>query len=129
MNNLKGETMKKQLLLSLALLGILSLTSCTAEKYGPGGLTGHVKQVKVKDILMNADLAGQAVSVEGSIATQCTSNGCWFFVDDGTGKLFVDLSTNNFSLPPRIGKKAKVTGIANNSQDGMLLVASEVEVR
>lgn len=118
--------MKK--LIIVLILGIAMLISgCTTEKYG-AEIRKDIATVKVKDIILNPSLQGQVVNLEGIVITQCMSNGCWFFLNDGTGQIFIDLAPKGFSIPPRTGKKAKVTGVVQQNQNGFLVVAYGVEI-
>jgi uncharacterized protein YdeI (BOF family) len=112
-----------------AITGLLIITAgCSTEKYG-AGTNASAKAVKVKDIFLYPELQGQTVTLEGKIVSQCQSNGCWFFLQDDTGNIFINLAPNNFSVPSRIGKNVKVTGIAMPGQEGYQVIASGVEVK
>jgi hypothetical protein len=39
----------------------------------------------------SAQYSDRVVSLTGKIVLECPE-GCWFFVDDSTGKLFIDIS-------------------------------------
>jgi hypothetical protein len=104
-----------------------ALAGCAAEKYG-SGIDSAAQKVKVKDIMLYPELQGKKVTLEGRIVTQCMSNGCWFFLEDGTGKVFVNLAPRNFSLPANMGKPAKVTGIVSTARDGYQVIAEGVEI-
>lgn len=119
--------MKKAIVLMV--LTMAFLTACGSEKFGPGGDSANAQLVKVKDVLIYPNLLGKPIILEGKISSQCGSNGCWLFIDDGTGQMYVDLSTNGFSMPPKMGKKAKVIGRATESQNGIVVIASQVEVK
>lgn len=111
------------------LMTILALAGCRAEKYGLG-IDSGAPVVKVKDIILRpADFVGRSVTLEGRIISQCQVNGCWFFLSDGTGYIFINLKPNNFALPPRMGKKARVTGIVSADQQGYQIIARGVEIK
>jgi uncharacterized protein YdeI (BOF family) len=105
----------------------LALAGCAAEKYG-SGVDSTVQKVKVKDIILYPELQGRKVTLEGRIVTQCMSNGCWFFLEDGTGQVFVNLAPRNFSLPANMGKSARVTGVVSMVKDGYQVIAEGVEI-
>ncbi len=117
--------MKK--LSSILLIIILFTTACAAEKYG-SGINPDAPKVQVRDIILNPTLVGKTVNLEGIIITQCQSRGCWFFLKDNTGQIFIDLSQKGFSIPPRTGKKAKVTGVIQKNEQFFLIVAHGVEI-
>ena len=112
-----------------ALLFLLVLIAgCGGEKYG-AGVDAGAQEVKVKDIFLQQSLLGQKVTLEGKIVSQCQSNGCWFFLQDDTGQVYIDLATNKFSLPAMPGKQVVASGTVARSQQNILLVATGVEVK
>lgn len=113
-------------ILLMIVLG-LALTGCAAEKYG-SGIDNSARKVQVKDIMLYPELQGKRVTLEGRIVTQCMSNGCWFFLEDGTGKVFVNLAPANFSLPDKMGRSARVTGIVSAAKDAYQVIAEGVEL-
>lgn len=115
--------MKKLLFFAL----MFTLFACTAEKYG-ASVDKNAPKVLVKDVMLNPSYQGKTVNLEGKITTQCASNGCWFFLNDGTGQIFVDLATNGFAIPSKQGKNAKVTGVVSSGQAGIYLIAIGVEI-
>jgi len=115
------------LLLPLALLfSVLLLSACGKEKYGTG-IDPAAPRVAVQDIFLQPQLMGQKVTVQGTVFTQCESNGCWFVLQDDTAQIYIDLSTNNFELPPMPGRKVKATGTVTAFQSNLLLIAQGVE--
>jgi uncharacterized protein YdeI (BOF family) len=106
----------------------LLLAGCGGEKYGAGVDSGAQK-VKVKDLFLQQALLGQKVTLEGKVVSQCQSNGCWFFLQDDTGQVYIDLATNKFSLPAMPNKLVVASGTVARSQQNILLVATGVEVK
>ena len=85
--------------------------------------------VQVKDILLSEAYGGKDVRMSGTIAMQCASTGCWFFLDDGTGRMLVDLKGLGLGLPARAGKKAIVSGTVIMDENGQaVLNAKGLEV-
>lgn len=115
--------MKKSIFLILAIF----LFACGSEKYG-AGVDKSAPKVAVKDVILNPAYQGKTVNLEGKITTQCASNGCWFFLQDGSGQIFIDLSTNGFAIPQKQGKAAKVTGVVSSGQVGIYIIAVGVEI-
>ena len=113
--------------LAIVLL-VMVFAGCSTEKYG-AALSKDAQSMKVKNIILSPNLQGSKVMVEGEISIQCMSSGCWFFLTDDTGRLYIDLVPKGFAIPPSIGKKARVTGTVVQSQDGYMVVADGVEVR
>jgi uncharacterized protein YdeI (BOF family) len=118
----------KRLLLMVVLVNVLLLAGCGGEQYGPGVDAG-APTVKVRDLFLRQELLSQKVSLEGKIVSQCQSNGCWFFLQDDTGQIYIDLATNNFSLPSLPGKQVVASGTVARSKQNVLLVASGVKVK
>jgi len=119
--------MKRSLLISLCILMALVLFGCASEKYG-AGIDKSFPEVKVKDIYLDSGIVGKKVTLQGTIASQCGSNGCWFVLQDSTGQIFVNLGPVNLTLPPRLNKSARVSGIVYPVQGELQLIAQGVEV-
>lgn len=97
----------KRIVAAIAL--VLLLGACArSEKYGV--VDGTAPAVLVKDLLLDERRDAREVRLSGTIAMQCASSGCWFFLDDGTGRILVDLKGLGLGLPQRTGRKARVTG-------------------
>lgn len=120
--------MKKIIAVLAVLLISIVLAGCSAERYGSGVDKG-MPQIKVKDVFLDRNLIGKTVTLEGSIASQCGSNGCWFVLRDDTGQIFVNLAPGNLAIPPRMNKLAKVTGTVYPAQGELQVIAQGVEVR
>ena len=110
------------------LLLLFLIAGCGGEKYG-AGVDAGVQKVKVKDLFLQQGLLGQKVTLEGKVVSQCQSNGCWFFLQDDTGQVYIDLATNKFSLPAMPGKQVVASGTVARSQQNILLVATGIEVK
>lgn len=115
-------------IMALFMILVFGLLGCASEKYGTA-VDGKTPQVKVKDIFLDPGHLGKAVTVEGKISSQCGSNGCWFVLQDDTGQVFVNLAPANLTLPPRMNKTARVTGIVYPVKGELQVVAQGVEVR
>jgi uncharacterized protein YdeI (BOF family) len=113
----------------LLLFSIMLLTvACSGEKYGTG-VDPEAALVTVKDVYMDQSLQGKIVNLEGEIISQCQSpDKCWYFMQDATGRIFVNLKPANFTLPAAIGRKAKVTGTVQGTRDGLQIIAQGVKV-
>lgn len=103
---------------AIAVLGLgLALGACArGERYGV--VDEAALAVQVKDILLNDSYNGKNVRMSGTIVMQCASSGCWFFLDDTTGRMLVDLTGLGLGLPPRAGKQARVSGTVTIDQYG-----------
>ena len=118
----------KHLLLIGTLVATLILAGCGGEKYG-AGVDASAQMVKVKDVFLKKNLLGQKITLEGKIVSQCQSNGCWFFLQDETGQLYIDMATNKFSLPSMPNKQVAASGTVAKSQNNLVLIATGVEVK
>jgi uncharacterized protein YdeI (BOF family) len=99
------------LLAVCGLAGFLLTAGCitpAAKEVTPLSTSGNI--VKIANIFENPETYnGTTVLISGKVANQCGS-GCWFFLDDGTATIYVDLLPNNFAIPPMLGSKVTVKG-------------------
>jgi uncharacterized protein YdeI (BOF family) len=120
--------MKKKLLAYVLVISF-SLVACSGgEQYGAGVDPG-APRVQVKEMFLRPDLMGKKVTLEGRIVSQCASNGCWFYLQDDTGQVYIDLSRNGFELPSLPNRTAIASGTVARSQQAFLLIATGVEVK
>jgi len=117
--------------LVILLFVIFSITGCNgnssnnSEKYGVDITEKGV--VNTKDILANPDkYLGQTLRLEGTIVRECPS-GCWFFLEDETGTIYVDINPSGLSIPPKVGKKVVVEGVPENKNGRISIVGKGVE--
>jgi len=120
--------MKKTVSILLSVLIAVSLIGCTATENFGTGVDKSTPSIKVKDIFLDSSIIGKTVTLQGTIASQCVSNGCWFVLQDDTGQIFVNLAPANMELPPRMNKTARVTGVIYPVQGELQLIAKGVEV-
>jgi hypothetical protein len=110
------------------IVAAFALAGCSGEKFG-AGYDSKAPLVKVKDVMLYPEKRGVPITLEGTISTQCMSNGCWFFLQDETGQIFINLAPNGMAIPPRTGKRARVSGIAGAAQQpGWQIVATGVTI-
>jgi hypothetical protein len=102
----------------------LVIAGC-AKKEQYGTVDPAAPSVKVKDVLLSESYGGKDVRMSGTIAMQCASSGCWFFLDDGTGRMLVDLKGLGLGLGARGGKKAVVSGTVIVDQQGQALLSAK----
>jgi uncharacterized protein YdeI (BOF family) len=114
-------------ILATIFIAFLFLSGCSTEQYG-AGINKSAPAVKVKDVILNPSLQRQTVNLEGIIITQCQGDGCWFFLNDGTGRIFIDLKPSGIKIPPKTGKKAKVTGVVVNEGGNYMVIGHGVEI-
>jgi len=130
----KGEKMRKAKnikligVLLIIILIILSISGCSgnsSERYGVE--ITEKKVVNVKDIYTNPnEYLDQTVRLEGKIVRECSS-GCWFFLEDETGTIFIDINPSGLSIPPKVGKKVVVEGVPENKNGRISINGKGVE--
>jgi uncharacterized protein YdeI (BOF family) len=111
---------------------VVSMAGCSgnssgnnSEKYGVDITEKGV--TSVKDILANPDeYLDQTVRLEGKIVRECPS-GCWFFLEDETGTIYVDINPSGLSIPPKVGKKVVVEGVPTNRNGRVSIIGKGVE--
>ena len=114
---------------------VMSMASCSdnrssnssekSERYGVNITEKRV--VNTKDILANPDeYLDQTVRLEGKIVRECPS-GCWFFLEDETGTIYVDINPSGLSIPPKVGKKVTVEGVPTKINNGVSIIGKGVE--
>ena len=119
-------------LLIIIILIILVISGCSSsnssdksERYGVNITEKGV--VNTKDILTNPDkYLNQTVRLEGKIVRECPS-GCWFYLEDETGTIYVDINPSGLSIPPKVGKKVVVEGVPENKNGRISIVGKGVE--
>lgn len=133
----KGEKMRKAknikligvlLIIILIILGISGCNSNSSEKSERYGVNITEKGVvNAKDILANPDkYLGQTLRLEGTIVRECPS-GCWFYLEDETGTIYVDINPSGLSIPPKVGKKVVVEGVPENKNGRISIIGKGVE--
>jgi uncharacterized protein YdeI (BOF family) len=55
------------------------------------------------------DFEGRSVLVKGKITRECPA-GCWFWIQDHTGEMYVDIKPSNLTIPQRVGSTITVLG-------------------
>jgi len=113
------------ILIILGISGCSSNTSDNSERYGVDVTEEEV--VSVKDIYTNPDkYLNQTIRLEGEIVRECGS-GCWFFLEDETGSIYVDINPSGLSIPPKVGKKVVVEGVPENKNGRISINGKGVE--
>jgi len=117
--------------LFIILLIILGISGCadnidnSKEKYGVD--ITEKKISNIKDILVSPDeYLDRTIRLEGKIIRECGS-GCWFFLEDDSGTIYVDINPSGLSIPPKIGKKVTVEGVPTNRNGRISIIGKGVE--
>lgn len=117
------------------LLLILLLTIVIGSIVGCGGSEKFGEEItvieitKIKDILIDSDkYVGKTIRVEGKIIRECPS-GCWFYLKDDTGTIYVNILPSGFAIPQKVGAKAVVEGKLESKEGRIEIVGKGVEIR
>lgn len=117
------------------LLLILLLTIVIGSIVGCGGSEKFGEEItvieitKIKDILIDPDkYVGKTIRVEGKIIRECPS-GCWFYLKDDTGTIYVNILPSGFAIPQKVGAKAVVEGKLESKEGRIEIVGKGVEIR
>jgi RecJ-like exonuclease len=102
-------------LVAFLITGIGSVSGCgSGEKFGKE--ITETKVTKIEDILAEPDkYIGKTVKIEGKIIQECPS-GCWFYLKDQTGTIYVDLKPSGLAIPQSVGKKVAAEGKVKSSE-------------
>lgn len=108
-------------------LSIAILFIACAKKAEYGQKITTAQQVKIKDIL-SKEYVGKDVKLDGRITLECGS-GCWFNLEDETGKIYVDLLPSNFAIPQWVGKAVMVNGRVIEEEGEIKLIGKGVTLK
>jgi hypothetical protein len=99
----------------------------TGTHFGPA--FGSSPHLQIKDIHANPESAlSSTINLQGKITRQCPSSGCWFFLEDESGKqVRIELGHLGMKFPQWVGKSAKVEGKLLKVKDGFELVGDSAE--
>ena len=116
------------IIITLVMLGVSGcggVSSNNSEKYGVDITEKEV--TSVKDILTNSDeYLDRTIRLEGKITRECGS-GCWFYLEDDSGTIYVDINPSGLSIPPKVEKKVTVEGVQTNRNGRISIVGKGVE--
>jgi hypothetical protein len=110
--------------------GLLATTGC--RRAGPehyGQPLSDQKPTPLGAILKTPDqFSGKTVAVEGKIIRECPT-GCWFYMQQNGGELYIDLNPSAFAIPQRVGKPVTVEGVVELRNNQPMLVGRGVDIR
>lgn len=88
----------------------LSIVGCAGQGKDFGAAITETETIPIKNILAKPEqFANQVVRVEGKITDECPAGG-WFFLQDETGVIYVNLHPSYFAIPQAIGRRAVAQG-------------------
>jgi uncharacterized protein YdeI (BOF family) len=124
--------MKKFIIFAIALIIIAGAVYAVKDVKPKGELYGEkISGEKItagKIISSEKTLEGKKVVLEGKIVEECPS-GCWFNVDDGTGKVKVDLAPASLAIPQKVNSEVKLIGTVKNEAGTPVVYGSGLELR
>jgi uncharacterized protein YdeI (BOF family) len=94
-----------------------------------GTFTGAPKAAVAVLIAEPKAFVGKTVEIEGTIAEQCRTMGCYFFFRSGKEELRVDVQEVAMTAPMREGRVARVEGQLVPYNGGYQFYASAVEFK
>lgn len=118
--------------INLIITGIslmIMLAGCSkTETYGET-ITGNLPEVSIKEILETPEkFENKSVTLEGNIKEVCPA-GCWFFVEDEHGELYVNIGPSGFAIPNKTGHKVKIEGEVITHNGSLMLLGKGVEIK
>ncbi|MBC8384445.1 MAG: DUF4920 domain-containing protein, partial [Candidatus Cloacimonetes bacterium] len=98
------------------------------ELYGEA-LQGNLPEATVKQILENPEnYENKTITLKGEIKEVCPA-GCWFFVKDEHGELYVNIGPAGFAIPNKAGHEVTIEGEIINHKGTMMLMGKGVEIK
>jgi hypothetical protein len=70
--------------------------------------------------------AGQTISLTGKIVVECPE-GCWFFMDDGTAKIYVDLKPAGLTIPQKVGSRIELIGKTKGTGGNLQVLGDKIK--
>ena len=115
---------------ALLLAGAFALWRWTRPQLVYGEFTGAPRIAVGELIAAPKARMGKVWAIEGIISKQCTTMGCFFFIQDAKGELRVDLEEIAMNAPKnRNGRPARAEGQIVPYGDGYELMATAVEFK
>ncbi len=116
---------KSVLLAALLLMAAAGCVGAPTPVPPPTGISSTTP-VTVRQLLDGSErYAGQTLTLTGTIILEC-SEGCWFFLDDGTGKIYVDLKPAGLTIPQKVGSRIVLCGKAKGTGGNLQIQGEEV---
>jgi hypothetical protein len=126
---MQGANLGLYLVVAVLIFGIAACSG--SQEYG-AGVDPDLDQIQVIDIFSDSSIHGSRVTLEGRIVFLCSSGGCWFYLQDDTGRIFVNLEPADITLPFRegrtLGSRVKVSGKVGLNHGQPLILADGLEI-
>lgn len=126
--------MKKVLLIGLIVLISFALiylffnfSSNQGTLYGEA-IPADLTVTSISEVLQDGGQSTEESVIEGVITTECPT-GCWFFLRDETGQIYVNLSPSFTAIPQKVGATVKVKGKLQVTEHGTQFIGTGVIVK
>jgi len=108
---------------------VLVLGGCSSGGETFGEVLSDNNVTKITSILQDPkSFLDQMVKVEGQITMECPT-GCWFFVKDDTGRIYVDISPAGLAIPQRVGRRVVLEGIVKDHGGTLMIHGKGISIR
>jgi hypothetical protein len=85
------------------------------------------RPVTIRQLIAESDkFSDQPISLTGKIVLECPE-GCWFFLDDGTGRIYVDLKPAGLTIPQKVGSRITLLGKTKGAGGNLQVLGEEVK--
>lgn len=125
-----GKFDRSQKLVALSIFLLIALFGCNSAPAlapTPTPASPGVTTVTVRQLIDGAEkYSEQTVSLTGTIILECPE-GCWFFLDDGTGKIYVDLKPAGLTIPQKVGSRIMLRGKTKGAGGNLQILGEEVK--
>lgn len=99
----------------------------TAKVWGQPDVAGKVKVERISDLATRpGSLLNRVVCVKGAVRKECPSGGS-FYLEDKTGRIFVNLHKSSFTIPQIEGHHVKVCGEVVEESGKVSIIGKRVE--
>lgn len=113
----------------IAVLAVFFAFGCAQQGKSFGQPITEAKLTPISDILAKPEqFAGKTVRIEGKIMVECPS-GCWFFLKDATGTIYVNLNPSNFAIPQVRGHEVIVQGAVKKGGPQLEVTGEGVQIK
>jgi len=112
-----------------ALSLVVSISGCGPKETNYGQPLSADAITPIKDILSNPEgFVGETVKVEGIVRDECPAGG-WFFLEDETGIIYVNLHPSYFAIPQVIGGRVTAEGRVRKEGPQVEIIGKGVELK
>lgn len=111
----------------LGALFMLICAGCRATSTPTAPSSVEAVPATVRQLIDGSDqFADKRISLTGKIVVEC-SEGCWFFLDDGTAMIYIDLKPAELTIPQKIGSRVTLIGKIKGAGGNLQILGEEVK--